>query len=334
MASKTHSNSLTQTTIAASKLDNKNTSKQRLDCLICNYHIEPNESTFATFPCHVRAFWGEKFKVWRCPNCLTIHSLDVVDLDPYYAKYPPTQATLTWPYRILYGKLCQQLTKHGFSKSHSMLDYGCGVQGLFLQYLRQQGFANCYGYDPYAPGDGFGDPKTLQQGSFDYILLQDVIEHVEDPHALLSQLDSLLSPGGYILIGTPNAANIKLNQSDSDYYNNEIHAPYHLHIYTRESLELLRFCQGWEFLDFFDRSYSDTHWFGLNTRAWTEYQRLFDNSVDVLYEPIKLWAALTSYTFIFYAIFGYWLSFRTYMSVMFRKSISPAHTNLLQEESR
>jgi len=331
MDSKTHCNNLTQTIITASNLDNKNTSKQRLDCLICNYHIEPNESTFATFPCHVRAFWGEKFKVWRCPNCLTIHSLDVVDLDHYYAKYPPTQATLTWPYHILYGKLCRQLTKHGFSKSHLMLDYGCGVQGLFLQYLRQQGFANCYGYDPYAPEDGFGNSKTLQQGPFDYILLQDVIEHIEDPHALLSQLNSLLSPGGYILIGTPNAANIKLNQSDSDYYNNEIHAPYHLHIYTRESLELLRFSQGWEFLDFFDRSYSDTHWFGLNTRAWTEYQRLFDNSVDVLYEPIKLWKALTSYAFIFYAIFGYGLSFRTYMSVMFRKSISPAHTNLHQD---
>jgi len=34
-------------------------------------------------------------------------------------------------------------------------------------------------------------------------LIQDVIEHVEDPNALLSELDALLAPGGHILIGTP-----------------------------------------------------------------------------------------------------------------------------------
>jgi hypothetical protein len=164
MDSKTHCNNLTQTIITASNLDNKNTSKQRLDCLICNYHIEPNESTFATFPCHVRAFWGEKFKAWRCPNCLTIHILDVVDIDFYYPRYLLTQATLTWLYRILYRKLRQQLTKHWFSKSHSMLNYGCGVQRLlFLQYLWQQEFANCYGYDLYALKGCFAIPKVFNK---------------------------------------------------------------------------------------------------------------------------------------------------------------------------
>jgi SAM-dependent methyltransferase len=300
----------------------KTTQKTRLECVICNHQIDPNdESLFATFPCNVRAFMGEPFKVWRCPNCATIHCLDVVDLDRYYAKYPIAQATFTWPYRIVYRKLCQRLTKHGFAKTRSLLDYGCGVNGLFLQYLRQQGYANCYGYEPYAPEEGYGNPKILQPGSFDYIFLQDVIEHIEDPNELLSQLNSLLSPGGYILIGTPNAANIDLNHPDlSDYYN-EVHVPYHLHLYTRQSLELLGCRQGWEPVDFFDRLYSDTFWFGLNTRAWNQYQRLVDRSIDVVSEPIQPWKALTSYKFLFYAIFGYWLSFRTGMAVMFRKKI-------------
>lgn len=313
MDSKTHCNSLTQTIITASNLDNKNTSKQRLDCLICNYHIEPDESNFATFPCQVRAFWGKIIKNWRCFNCLTIYSLDVVYLDFYYAKYLPTQAALTWVYRILYGKLRQQLTKHWFSKSHSMLNYRCGVQRLFLQYLRQQGFANCYGYDPYASEGGFGNPKSLQQGSFDYILLQNVIEYVEYHHALLSQLNSLLSPGSYLLIGTREATSIKLNQPDSDHYSNERHAPYHVYIYTRESLEYLALRQGWKPVEFCDRAFSDTPWLCLSTRAWNQYQRLLDGTLNVIFEPLKPWQALTSFQFLFYAIFGYWLSLHTEM---------------------
>jgi SAM-dependent methyltransferase len=226
---------------------------------------------------------------------------------------------LTWPYRIIYRKLHQRLIKHGFSKNHSLLDYGCGANGLFLQYLKQKGFTNCYGYDPYGSPETFGNSTVLQQKPFNYILLQDVIEHVDDPDALLSELNHLLAPGGYILIGTPNAANIDLTRPDiSDHYN-PIHAPYHLHLYTPKTLESLGNCQGWEAVEFFDRAYYDIP-FVLNTRAWNEYQRLLDGTLNVILEPIKIWKALTSYKYLFYAIFGYWLSFKTDMALMFRKS--------------
>jgi SAM-dependent methyltransferase len=305
---------------ASSQHHYQGTSKQRLECSICNHRIDPkDESAFVTYSCNVRDFKDETFKVWRCPDCRTIHCLDVVDLPHYYAKYPIAQATLTLPYRFCYQNLCRQLTRHGFAKTHSFLDYGC-ANGIVIQYLRERGFANCYGYDPYGTQEGFGNPTTLHKGPFDYILLQDVIEHVEDPHALLSELDALLAPGGHILIGTPNAANIDLNQpSVSDYYN-EVHVPYHLHLYTRSSLESLGRRQGWKPVDFFDRPYHDTPWFSVNTRAWNQYQRLFDGSINVVYEAIKPWKALTSYSYMFYAIFGYWLSFRTGMSVMFHKT--------------
>jgi|SRR6476661_4081583 len=305
---------------ALPQLDNERTNEQRLECLICNYRILLNdESAFVTFPCNVRAFKDETFKVWRCPGCMTIHCLDVVDLAHYYAKYPFAQAKLTWSLRLCYQNLFQQLIKHGFSQTHSFLDYGC-ANGLFVQYLRQRGFANCHGYELYAPQEGFGDPTILQQDPFDYISLQDVIEHVEDPNTLLYELDALLAPGGYILLGTPNAANIDLTQSSvSDYYN-AVHVPYHLHVYTRESLESLGRRQGWEPVDFFDKPYYDTRWFGLNARAWNKYQSLFDGTINVIFEPIQLWKALSCYKFWFYAIFGYWLSLRTGMAVMFHKT--------------
>ncbi len=297
----------------------KKISKKRSTCIICDYQIdESDESIFSKFNSNVRAFKEEIFQVWRCPNCQTIHSLDIVDIAPYYQQYPIANSILTWAMRLCYSKLSRQLIKHGFTKTHSMLDYGCG-NGLFVRYLQQRGFRKCYGYDPYADQDGFGNDAILKRAPFDYILLQDVIEHVEDPRELLSKLDGLLAPGGYILIGTPNATNLDLTKPNiSDFYNC-VHVPYHFHIYTAEVLEYLGNSQNWKVVDFFERAYHDTPWLGVNARAWNEYQRLSDGSLDSIHEPIKLGKALSSYKVLFYAFFGYWLSYQTEMSIMFRK---------------
>ncbi|KST62476.1 class I SAM-dependent methyltransferase [Mastigocoleus testarum] len=313
------SNNLPQ--IVGSNSDSQN-NKQRYQCLVCNNHIDPKDtSTTVNFPCNVRAFSNESFKVWRCSTCMTIHCLDVVDLDFYYSKYPYAQAQLTLPYKIIYSRLHGMLKKYGFSSSHSMLDYGCS-NGMFVSYLRERGFSRCYGYDPYSSDDVFRDPTILEQGAFDYILLQDTIEHIEDPNELLSKLDLLLAPGGYVFIGTPNAANIKLDRADLSDYFNPVHVPYHLHIYTPESLKSLVSKQGWESVKFFNRTYSDTPWLFLNTRAWNQYQRLLGGSFDVIFEPIKVWKALTSLRFLFFGIFGYWLSLHTDMMMIFRKKAS------------
>ena len=297
------------------KIQNK-----RTRCVICDYQIdENNESIFRKYQCNVRAFKQEIFKVWRCPNCQTIHSLDIVDIAPYYAKYPIGDSNLTWAMRLCYSTLSKQLIKYGFSKAHSILDYGC-ANGLFIEYFRKKGFSKSYGYDPYASENGFGNDAILAKAPFDYILLQDVIEHVEDPRKLLSKLDSLLAPGGYILIGTPNAANIDLTKPNiSDFYN-PVHVPYHFHVYTPQALEYLGNSQNWEAVEFRDRAYHDTPWMGVNTRAWNQYQRLCDGSLDTIHEPIELRKAITSSKMIFYVLFGYWLSYHTEMSMMFRKN--------------
>jgi SAM-dependent methyltransferase len=298
------------------------TSKQRLDCSICNYRVEPNDrSTFAMFPCSIRAFKDEKFKVWRCPDCQTLHCLEVVNLDDYFAPYPNSQLELTWILKIVYRKLLSEFTEHGFSKENSLLDYGCGPNAPFVQYLQQRGFANTYGYDRYGSADGFGNLAVLDRGPFDYISMQYVIGHLEDPNPLLSELDSLLSPGGYVFIGTPNAANIDLNRPDLPDNYIAAHFPHQPHIYTRETLEALGRSHGWEPVDFFDRKFDDTPWFGLNHRAYNAYASLFDGSIDALVaDPLNLWKAFTSPKFLFYATFGYWLSTHAEMNVVFRKS--------------
>lgn len=302
-----------------SHINPQNSNHKRVECIICHYRVNKfNEAVFANFKSNVRAFQHESFKVWRCPNCKTIHTFDVVDIARYYKKYPIGQKPLTWPIRLCFWNLSRQLKKYGFSQSDSFLDYGY-ANGWFATYLQQRGFTNCHGYDPYATTAEFGDRAILDLAPFKYILLQDVIEHVEDPDALLSQLDHLLAPGGYILIGTPNATRIDLSQPHVSEYYNPIHVPYHFHIYTRQVIEYLGICQEWEPIDYFDRAYHDTPWFGVNTRSWSHYQCLFDGSLDAIYDPIDLRKVFSSQTVMFYAFFGYWLSLRTDMSVMFRK---------------
>jgi SAM-dependent methyltransferase len=297
-----------------------NHQQHRLNCNICDYEINPNHPPqLFPFTCNVRQFKDEKFRVWRCPTCQTVHCLEKVDLDRYYRQYPVRQADLTSELRTCYQVIHDRLVKHHFSPAASLLDYGC-ANGLVIQYFKELGFPHCHGYDPYGEPNRFGNLAILDHAPFDYILTQDVLEHVEDPRETLSRFNQLLAPGGYILIGIPNVENLNLEQPQiSDHYN-EIHVPYHLHLYTRQSLESLGREQGWEVVDFFDRSYHDTRRFSVNTRSWNAYQRAMDGTIDAVYEPINLGRAVRSPEVVFYALFGYWLSLKTGMAVLFRNS--------------
>lgn len=290
---------------------------QRLVCNICDRRVDPDDNAaFAVIPCHVRAFMGESFRLWRCDGCRTIHCRDIVDLDHYYAAYPFKAAELSFIWRIFYRNLTRRFTRHGLTRNHTLLDYGCG-NGLFGSYLRSRGFSGYHGYDPYGPPDGLGDAGVLDRCPFDFILLQDVLEHVEDPRALLRAMDEVLAPGGSILVGTPNADRIDLRRPDV--FQNEAHAPYHLHIYTLDGLIDIGRAFNWQPITIYDRSYHDRPWFGMNTRAAKQYQRLIDGSFDAYFDPFDPIKAFTSPSFLFYAVFGYGLSYRSDMSIMFRK---------------
>ncbi len=290
--------------------------RQRDVCNICKIAFDPKRHESALVPCHVQAFRGRAFRLWRCDGCRSIHCLDVVDLDHYYSRYPFAQAKLDWVFRIFYRNLARRFIEHGMTISSRLLDYGC-ANGLFCQYLHECGHTYAYGYDPYSATAEFSNKETLDRGPFEFILLQDVLEHVESPSELLAQLDEHLAPGGHILIGTPNAENIDL--AKQHIFPNELHAPYHLHIPTPNVLKRLGAARGWTPTRVYERSYHDRPWFGLNTRAAKVYQQLIGGSFDALFGPMQLGRMLTSPRWVFYAVVGYWMSYKSDVSVMFRK---------------
>jgi 2-polyprenyl-6-hydroxyphenyl methylase/3-demethylubiquinone-9 3-methyltransferase len=53
----------------------------------------------------------------------------------------------------------------------------------------------------YAPGDVF---KINLENQYDMVLITEIIEHVAHPDQFLEQVSTLVKPGGYILMTTPN----------------------------------------------------------------------------------------------------------------------------------
>jgi len=103
----------------------------------------------------------------------------------------------------------------GVEKKPSLLDVGAGL-GVFPYRMKEAGWA-CTALDPderattharevigidAVNGDFMNiDPSVL--GRFDVVTLNKVLEHVEDPVAMLRQALSVLAPGGFVYFEVP-----------------------------------------------------------------------------------------------------------------------------------
>lgn len=84
---------------------------------------------------------------------------------------------------------------------------------------------------------GAFDPAMFEPASFDWVTLDQVIEHAADPVAFLRGAASLLKPGGHAALTTPNSRGWGARVFGRRWIN--WHVPYHLHQFSRGSLGLL-----------------------------------------------------------------------------------------------
>jgi SAM-dependent methyltransferase len=101
-------------------------------------------------------------------------------------------------------------------------------------------FASSYARDrlglPVHTGDLFGAP--LEPGSFDAVVLGDVIEHLVDPGAALDRIGGLLRPGGVVHLALPDAGSRLARAMGARWWSV---IPTHVQYFTRSSLvRLLR----------------------------------------------------------------------------------------------
>jgi len=149
-----------------------------------------------------------QYSIWRCVHCDSLHAVEPQDLDKIYVDYPLQRQRLDIFTRATFRRRLYFLRNVGLRKSCSILDYGGGA-GTFAQFLREAGFSKARSYDPHMPSEA--NPSTLDS-RFDFVLVQDVIEHAEDPIAMLRQLKGLVVANGKLIVGTPDAEAINLDQ--------------------------------------------------------------------------------------------------------------------------
>lgn len=130
-----------------------------------------------------------------------------------------------------------------------ILDVGCG-EGRFLQVLRDFGDARWelvgVDFDPAAVercrARGFTayakrvEDMAAEEGTFDCVIMLQLIEHVEDPVVIAKRVFSLLRPGGIFVVETPNLAGWDYALFRKRWWGH-YHFPRHFHLFSRESLE-------------------------------------------------------------------------------------------------
>lgn len=251
---------------------------------------------------NVRAFCHQEFTVWRCPYCRSLTTLEKFDFAKYYANYPIQAQQLDFPTRLFFSQRLKLLRKSGLKKNHRILDYGCG-NGNFVRYLKTKGYVNSVGYDPYS--NEYCDPRLIED-KFDFVTSQDVIEHTEDPKDYFRSLASLVSKGGMLVIGTPNASLVDIfSQLDRV---GRLHQPYHCHILTEEILVSLFEKSGFLVTNRFHRFYVDTFFPFLNSGFLFRYMQAVDGCVESGFEPIRLGLILRQPKLLLYGFLGRWLS--------------------------
>jgi SAM-dependent methyltransferase len=283
-------------------------------CAVCNTADADIVAEQGAVRSNVRAFKGERFAVWRCRACGSIHARDEVDLAHYYARYPFHALPDDWRMRAMYDNQIRRLRRAGVGPTHRILDYGCGA-GSFLRHLAHRGFKNAVGYDAYSTK--YGDASVLNE-KYDCVFSQDLVEHVGAPRELLDTFDALVGNDGVIAVGTPNAAALDLTEPER--YVHALHAPYHRHIYSRRALVEAGERRGWRLDRYYPTQYANTLIPFLNSRFYLYYMRLFDNTLDVVIEepkplPLLLRLPLT----LFWGFFGYFFAEETDVMAIFRK---------------
>jgi len=139
--------------------------------------------------------------------------------DEAYFSYLQRRSNLGYLYRNywLYPKLCGYL-------NGKILDVGCGI-GDLLRYRK-----NSVGVDinsetvKYCQSQGFDaylmefDKLPFKSGSFDGVVLDNVLEHIEDPSLLLHEIKRVLVPDGCVLLGVPGSKGFARDSDHKVFY--------------------------------------------------------------------------------------------------------------------
>jgi len=171
-----------------------------------------------------------------------------------------------------------------------VLDVGCGL-GEALGYHRARGceahgveadrniarVAERHGLDIKV---GLFDAANYEPASFDVVTLDQVIEHMPDPQAVLQGVHRVLKTNGMLVLSTPNANGWGARVFGQRWIH--WHAPYHLQFFSAQSLSHTAAQAGFRL----ERRITVTN------AAWLDYQWQHLAAYPAAGEPSPFWASL------------------------------------------
>ena len=204
---------------------------------------------------------GEKdgFRLSQCESCKTL-----------YVETPPTAEELAAIYDVYYNDA--QLTCPPFlaqrvdavaehlapqRELNRWLDVGFGA-GMLLQAAKRGGW-DVAGTEIATPAfeqmkdEGFevylGEIGEcgLPAGSFDVVSMVEVLEHVDDPVALVTEASRLLRPGGALYLTTPNIGSLTYRLLGKTW--SVVTPPHHLQLFSKVGIEAMLGRGGFETIE-------------------------------------------------------------------------------------
>jgi len=169
-----------------------------------------------------------------------------------------------------------------------VLDIGCGF-GESLGYHAARG-CDVYGVEAdeniRRVADKFGfnvrvglfDASNYESEFFDYITMDQVLEHVTDPREVMQGVSGILKPKGKVVITLPNAQGWGTKVFGKKWIN--WHAPYHLQFFSKQSMQKLAQDSGLELVSVQT----------ITSSAWLHYQWLHLLTYPQKEQPSGFWA--------------------------------------------
>ena len=206
---------------------------------------------------------GEAFSIVRCEACTFAWTAPVPpSLDPYYPpRYrgfnPLAAALLRWSYRRRVASWLERLPRVGRA-----LEVGTG-RGWMLRALRERGWtaigtertpdaalaaARASGATVHAV-----EVADLDERNFDLVVMFHVLEHVDDPVAMLRAVAARVRPGGTLVLGLPNNASWQARATGRHWMH--LDTPRHLGHFSPESIEAALGTAGFDIASVDFRSY-------------------------------------------------------------------------------
>jgi len=214
---------------------------------------------------------GDPFEYLECAKCGCIQLLDAPS--DWVRYYPPDYYSFRMPHEGPVKRLLKRyrarhalgarsvpgavlvlacgvppfviwITPAKLNWDDAILDVGCG-SGRILGEMSIAGFSNLTGVDPYIAADATigGRVRLLRRhlrgvvGSFDFVMMNQSFEHMDDPETRLMEVASLLPVGKMLLLRIPVAGKVAWREYGADWV--QLDPPRHLFIHSEESIRIL-----------------------------------------------------------------------------------------------